>query len=89
MTLYATLVCDNVDHDLVLHDVGPSPMEVAKAFRSMSGLGLWWAKQAVTAAPPVRLLEEIDERDARRFAGILCAAGAWATAEPVVLAGRG
>ncbi|MFB9369905.1 ribosomal protein L7/L12 [Kitasatospora albolonga] len=85
-TVYATLVCDDVPHDLVLLDVGPAPLAVAKAYQLMTGLGLWRAKQAVTAPPPVLLLECLLEEDAHALAARLTEAGASAAA---VLSTRG
>ncbi|MFI5530681.1 ribosomal protein L7/L12 [Kitasatospora sp. NPDC051853] len=85
---YVTLVCDAVPHDLVLLDVGPAPLAVAQAYRQFSGLGLWRAQQAVTAAPPVLLAEYVPEEYAVAVATRLTAAGASATALPHG-AGRG
>ncbi|WP_327064822.1 ribosomal protein L7/L12 [Kitasatospora sp. NBC_01250] len=77
MTEYVTIVCDDVpEYDLVLHDIGPSPLEVVKVFSTMMSIGLWYAKQAVTAAPPAVLLEGIEGAVARRHAETLRAAGA-------------
>ncbi|MEZ0066215.1 ribosomal protein L7/L12 [Streptacidiphilus sp. MAP12-20] len=40
MTRYFMLVCDDVPHDVVLLDVGRSPLELAKAYRALTGVGL-------------------------------------------------
>ncbi|GAA2807519.1 ribosomal protein L7/L12 [Kitasatospora sp. CM 4170] len=82
MTTYLTLVCDDIPYDVFLLDVGPSPLEVAKRFRTMTSVGLWRAKQTVTGAPPVLLFAGIEEDAARRHAEDLRAAGASVTAEP-------
>ncbi|WP_071374010.1 ribosomal protein L7/L12 [Streptomyces sp. MUSC 14] len=68
---------------VVLLDDGPSLLEVAKVFRLMTGLGLWHAKQTVTAAPLVLLFERLKEAAARERAGYLRAAGASATVAAV------
>ncbi|MFI9276160.1 ribosomal protein L7/L12 [Kitasatospora sp. NPDC052896] len=88
MTEYFTLICDDIPHNVVLLDAGPSPLEIAKTFRTMTGVGLWRAKQTVTDTPPVLLFEGIEENAARRHAEDLRAAGAsvtvvpWATGRP-------
>ncbi|SOB81369.1 ribosomal protein L7/L12 [Streptomyces sp. 1331.2] len=84
MTAYFTLVCDDIPHNVVLLGAGPSPLEVAKTFRTVTGGGLWHAKQTVTDTPPVLLFEGIEEKAARRHAEDLRAAGATVTVEPWV-----
>jgi large subunit ribosomal protein L7/L12 len=81
MTVYVELVCDDVPDNVVLLDAGPSPLAVAKAVRLMTGLGLWHAKQTVTAAP-VLLFERVEEGGARQRAEQLRAAGASVVVEP-------
>ncbi|KUO09244.1 ribosomal protein L7/L12 [Streptomyces sp. DSM 15324] len=70
------LICDEIPQDIVLLDVGPRPLEVAKALRALVGVGLWRAKQIVTQMPPVRLAEGVGDDVTATWVGPLCDAGA-------------
>ncbi|MER5907431.1 hypothetical protein ABT150_46515 [Streptomyces mirabilis] len=37
------LICDEIPQDIVLLNVGPRPLDVAKALRPLVGVGLWRA----------------------------------------------
>ncbi|MFF2548089.1 ribosomal protein L7/L12 [Kitasatospora sp. NPDC058063] len=70
------LICDEIPQDIVLLDVGPRPLEVAKVLRELVGVGLWRAKQIVTQTPPVRLAEEVGDDVTAKWVGPLRGAGA-------------
>lgn len=49
-----SLICDEPPQDIVILDVGPRPLDMAKALQVLAGgIGLWRAKQIVTQPPPV------------------------------------
>jgi large subunit ribosomal protein L7/L12 len=70
------LICDEIPQDIMLVDVGPRPLDVAKVLRELVGGGLWRAKQKVTQAPPVRLAECVGDEAISKWVGPLRAAGA-------------
>ncbi|GAA4983796.1 hypothetical protein GCM10025734_06230 [Kitasatospora paranensis] len=78
MTDRFVLICDHIPQDIVLLDVGPRPLEVAKALRELMGMGigLWRAKQIVTQALPVRLAEGVGDDVTATWVGPLRDAGA-------------
>ncbi|MFJ8042429.1 ribosomal protein L7/L12 [Kitasatospora sp. NPDC096147] len=81
-TRYATLDCHYVPHDLVLTDIGPDPLAVTRAYAAIASLGLWRAKQAVTATPPVTFVLGLPESDVLKLVHRLREAGATADAVP-------
>jgi large subunit ribosomal protein L7/L12 len=53
---------EQTEFDVVLTDVGPNKIKVIKAVRSLTGLGLKEAKEAVESAPTV--VKEAVDKDA-------------------------
>ncbi|WP_405862343.1 ribosomal protein L7/L12 [Streptomyces sp. NBC_01515] len=74
-TEYFALVCDHVDYDVVVTDLGARVLDVAQVVRRLTGLGLWRSKVLVVEVPAV-VLDGVPQADAEAAVVALREAGA-------------